>query len=144
MTSQETRHAHDGGDARRQVALRLLKAIADKDRASASECLADQVTWWVPPSAAEHGIARPLSGRDDVLNLLCGESRYEVGTMVWEYHHILHGDDLVVVHCALHARTRAGRPYDNEYCLLYRFVGQLVVESWEHTDTAHAFAQYAS
>jgi ketosteroid isomerase-like protein len=144
MTSQDSGQTQDIGDARTQVALRLLTAIAQKDRASASGCLADDVTWWVPQSAAEHGIDRPLLGRDNVLDLLCGESRYEVGTMVWEYHHILEHDDLVVVHCALRARTRAGRPYDNEYCLLYRFTGHLVVESWEHTDTAHAFAQYTS
>jgi ketosteroid isomerase-like protein len=143
MTTHDTDNPQDIATARKQVVVRIITAIAEKDRASASECLADDVTWWVPQSAGEAGVARPLRGRDAVLALLCGESRYELGTMAWEYHRLLHDEDMVVAHCTLRANTRSGRSYENQYCLLYRFSGELVVESWEHTDTAYAFSRFA-
>ena len=143
MTPHQAEHSQDIGISRKQVAVRLLTAIADKDKASASDCLAADVTWWVPQSAGELGIARPLRGRAQVLALLCGESRYEPGTMVWQYHRVLYDADVVVAHCTLRANTRAGRPYENQYCLLYRFNAELIVESWEHTDTAYAYSRYS-
>jgi ketosteroid isomerase-like protein len=143
MAAQESEHPDDIATVRKQVVMRILAAIAGKDRASASDCLADDVTWWVPQSAADFGINRPLLGRDPVLALLCGESRYEPGTMVWECHRLLHDDDVVVAHCTLRANTRAGQPYVNQYCLLYRFDAALITESWEHTDTAYAFSRFS-
>jgi ketosteroid isomerase-like protein len=136
-------HPQDIATARKQVVLRVLAAIASKDKASASDCLADEVTWWVPQSAAEFGIDRPLLGRDPVLALLCGESRYEPGTIVWECDRLVHEDDVVIAQCTLRANTRAGQPYENQYCLVYRFDAELIVESWEHTDTAYAFARFS-
>ena len=78
-----------------------------------------------------------------MLELLCGESRYEVGTMVWEYHQVLHDEGFVIAHCSLRATTRSGRGYENQYALLYRFDGRLITEAWEHTDTAYAFSRFA-
>ena len=121
----------------------LLTAIATRDRAAAAGCLTEDVTWWVPQSAGERGLERPLVGRDRVLELLCGESRYVVGTMDWEYHQVLQDGEFVVAHCSLRATTQAGRDYENQYALVYRFLGMLIEESWEHTDTAYAFARFA-
>jgi ketosteroid isomerase-like protein len=129
---------------RRSLIVSLLTAIAERDRLAAAGCLTDDVTWWVPQSAAAHGLERPLQGRDRVLELLCGESRYVVGSMVWEYHQILSDQDFVVAHCSLRATTVAGRDYENQYALLYRFRGPLIAESWEHTDTAYAFARFST
>ncbi len=133
----------DDASARKEIALRLLGAIAERDRPTAAACLTDDVTWWVPQSAGAHGLERPLRGRDPVLELICGESRYEVGSMVWDHHRVLHDDSFVIVHCSLRARTRAGLDYDNQYALLYRFDHLLITESWEHTDTAYAFSRFA-
>jgi ketosteroid isomerase-like protein len=129
--------------ARKEVVLGLLAAIADRDRAAASRCIVDDVTWWVPQSAAAHGLERPLRGREKVLELLCGPSRYEVGTMMWEHHRVFHDDSFVIAHCSLRATTRSGRDYENQYALLYRFDGLLIKEAWEHTDTAYAFSRFA-
>jgi ketosteroid isomerase-like protein len=128
---------------RKDVVVTLLTAIARRDRIAAAHCLTDDVTWWVPQSAGEHGLERPLQGRDRVLELLCGESRYVVGTMAWQYHQILHDGDFVVAHCSLSATTQSGRDYENHYALLYRFRGDVIAESWEHTDTAYAFARFS-
>jgi uncharacterized protein len=128
---------------RKEIVVRLLTAIAERDRAAASRFIADDVTWWVPQSAGERGLERPLRGRARVLELLCGESRYEVGTMTWEHHQMFHDGDFVIAHSSLRATTRSGRDYENQYALLYRFDGALIKEAWEHTDTAYAFARFA-
>jgi ketosteroid isomerase-like protein len=75
--------------------------------------------------------------------LLCGESRYEVGTMEWEHHQLFHDGDFVIAHSSLRATTRSGRDYENQYALLYRFHALLITEAWEHTDTAYAFSRFA-
>jgi ketosteroid isomerase-like protein len=129
--------------ARKDVVVSLLTAIAARDRQAAAQCLTDDVTWWVPQSAGERGLERPLQGRERVLELLCGESHYEVGTMAWEFDQILSDRDFVVVHCSLRAKTRSGRDYHNFYALLYRFRDHLIAESWEHTDTAYAFSRFS-
>jgi ketosteroid isomerase-like protein len=132
----------DPADTRKEIVVRLLTAIAERDRASASDCVADDVTWWVPQSAGARGLERPLRGRARVLELLCGESRYEVGTMVWEYHQVFHDGNFVIAHCSLRATTRSGRDYENQYALFYRFDDLLITEAWEHTDTAYAFSRF--
>jgi ketosteroid isomerase-like protein len=128
---------------RKEVVVRLLTAIAERDRGSASRCIAEDVTWWVPQSAGARGLERPLRGRERVLDLLCGESRYEVGTMQWEHHQVFHDGDFVIAHSSLRATTRSGHDYENQYALLYRFDGVLIKEAWEHTDTAYAFSRFA-
>jgi ketosteroid isomerase-like protein len=132
----------DQAGTRRDIVVRLLTAIAERDRAAAARCLADDVTWWVPQSAGARGLDRPLRGREQVLELLCGESRYEVGTMVWEHHQLFFDGDFVIAHSSLRATTRSGRDYENQYALLYRFDGLLIEEAWEHTDTAYAFSRF--
>jgi len=133
----------DEATTRKEVVVALLTAIATRDRASAARCLADDVTWWVPRSAGAGGLERPFRGREGVLELLCGESRYEVGTMVWEHHQIFHDANFVIAHSSLRATTRSGRDYENQYALLYRFEARLITEAWEHTDTAYAFSRFA-
>jgi ketosteroid isomerase-like protein len=132
----------DQAGTRKDIVVRLLTAIAERDRASASRCVADDVTWWVPQSAGARGLDRPLQGREQVLELLCGESRYEVGTMVWEHHQLFFDVDFVIAQSSLRATTRSGRDYENQYALLYRFDGLLIEEAWEHTDTAYAFSRF--
>ena len=127
---------------RKEIVVRLLTAIAERDRAAAARCLADDVTWWVPQSAGARGLQRTLRGRERVLELLCGESRYEVGTMVWEHHQMFHDGNFVIAHSSLRATTRSGRDYENQYALLYRFDELLIEEAWEHTDTAYAFSRF--
>jgi ketosteroid isomerase-like protein len=130
--------------AQKSIAMDLLRGIAERDRPLVSSCLAEGVVWWVPQSAGELGLDRPLIGREATLGLLCGESRYEVGSMQWTYHHVLADDGTVAVHASLRARTKAQVSYENHYVMIYRFRGALIVEGWEHTDTAYAFARMAA
>jgi ketosteroid isomerase-like protein len=128
-------------DQQKAVAVALVTAIAERDRATVSSCLSEEVVWWVPQSAAALGLPRPLRGRQATLGLLCGESRYQVGTMQWDHHHLLHDGAMVAVHSTLRATTNLGVAYENQYVNLYRFDGRQIVEGWEHTDTSYAFSR---
>jgi ketosteroid isomerase-like protein len=128
----------------KDIAIKLLSGIAERDRSTVASCLAGDVVWWVPQSAAALGLDRPLVGREATLGLLCGESRYEVGSMQWTHHHVLADDDTVAVHASLRARTKAGVSYENHYVMIYRFQDDQIIEGWEHTDTAYAFGRMAA
>jgi ketosteroid isomerase-like protein len=140
MSTEETM------ESRKATALRLMSATAARDRAAVSSCLSEDTTWWIPQSASADGtIARPLIGRDAVVELLCGETRFfRSGTLKWEIHHVLGDNDFVLVHATLRATTAGGRDYENHYAMLQRFDGELVAEAWEHLDTAYAFSRFAS
>jgi ketosteroid isomerase-like protein len=47
-------------------------------------------------------------------------------------------DDLVAAHMDRDAVGANGRPYNNEYHLLFRFQDGLIVEAWEVIDSARA------
>ena len=44
--------------------------------------------------------------------------------------------DLVVVEARGQSRTKAGKPYDNSYCMIYRFQDGKIKEVKEYCDTA--------
>jgi ketosteroid isomerase-like protein len=132
-------------EARRETALRLMKATTERDRDSVSSCLSKDAIWWIPQSSSTNGnIERPLRGREAVVELLCGETRFfEVGTLRWEFQHVLSDNDFVLVHGTLRATTSSGRDYENQYVMLHRFDDRLVAEVWEHLDTAYAYSRFA-
>jgi ketosteroid isomerase-like protein len=136
MTSEE-----EAGQRRKDTVVRLMDAIAARDRETTSSYFGEDVTWWAPQSAIDLGVPRPVRGREAVLDLVRMRS-YQVGTTRWRNHHVLYDQGIVVLHTNLEALTNAGKAYDNPYCLLYRFEGDAVVEVWEHADTAYAYASY--
>jgi ketosteroid isomerase-like protein len=133
----------DLGQRRKDSVVRLMADIADRDRDAASKVFHEEVAWWAPQSAVELGVPRPVRGREAVLDLVRMRS-YQVGTTRWRNQHVLYDqdEDLVVLHTHLEATTNAGLPYDNPYCLVYRFEGDEVIEVWEHADTAYAYSRY--
>ena len=133
----------DLGRRRKDIAVRLMDDIAARDREATSKAFGDDVSWWAPQSAVELGVPRPVRGRDAVLDLVRMRS-YQVGTTRWRNEHVLYDEDsgIVAIQTNLEATTNAGLPYDNPYCLLYRFDGDVVVEVWEHADTAYAYSRY--
>jgi ketosteroid isomerase-like protein len=128
---------------RKDTAVRLMDAIASRDRDAVSSCFWDNIAWWAPKSAVELGVPRPVRGRTAVLDLV-GMTSYRVGTTRWRTQHVLYDHGIVVVDTSLEAMTNAGKTYDNQYCFLLRFEGDLIVEVWEHADTAYAYARYRS
>jgi ketosteroid isomerase-like protein len=121
---------------------RVLQALVDDEGHTTHDVVADDVTWWVPASAAaKFGLARPLRGWDDVPWFGGpGWKGFEPGSSTLEIHHLVAEDDLVSAHYRRTARRVDGGRYDAEYNILFRFDGDRIAEVWEVADTAAAFA----
>ena len=118
---------------------RFLDAMAANDVAALRALLADDATWWVPPSAAAV-VARPLVGVDQVAQLAGGAitRAFRPGTTTWRIEHMTAEDDRVAILMHRRSVTASGNPYENQYHWLFRFVGDRIAEVWEILDTALA------
>jgi uncharacterized protein len=121
----------------------LLVAMADYDAEALTPLLAEDILWWSPTSASRYGVPRPIVGRDAVVRIFTGGlGLYKAGTITWEVHRLIADDSNIAVAFTRRSLTAAGKPYENEYCFVLRYVDGRIVEGWEYVDTAHAFAQY--
>ena len=121
----------------------ILVAMANYDAEALAPLLADDIVWWSPVSSGRFGVPRPLVGRDEVIRIFTGGlGLYRAGTITWEIRHLIADDTNVAVTFTRRSLTAAGKPYENEYCFVFRHADGRVVEGWEYVDTAHAFAQY--
>jgi ketosteroid isomerase-like protein len=112
----------------------LFARIAAGDRAAFVDCLADDVTMRV---TGQYSWSRTFNGKAALLRDLYGY----LGTLVAEgrrtipQRFIADGDH-VVVEAVGEMRTKAGVPYNNEYCLIYRLKDGMIVEIREYCDSA--------
>jgi ketosteroid isomerase-like protein len=112
----------------------IFAGIAAGDRAPFTAALADDVTMrvtgrnsWSQTFRGKEALLRDLYG---YLATLVAEGRRTVPLRF-----IADGDH-VVVEAVGEMRTRAGTPYDNEYCLVYRLKDGKIVEIREYLDSA--------
>lgn len=123
---------------RKRAAQAVLAANAASDAATLRTLLADDVMWWVPPSAGQR-YARPTHGRAAVVELLAGPSQmYDKSTIRWTVHHAIVEGDIAMLNASMTAVLRNGRDYANDYCFVFRFADALICEAIEYADTAHA------
>ena len=127
----------------KQVVRDQIAAMERLDAAAQSALMTDDVRWWVPQSAVEaSGLARPLSGKTAVVELLAGADAF-FPEMHWTIDQVVAEGDHVAVHAHMQGRTASGNDYLNYYHFLYRLDGGRIAEVWEHVDTAYAFARMA-
>jgi ketosteroid isomerase-like protein len=129
----------DGAD--KALVRRFLEAFGDADKETLQKLVREDVRWWVPPSVAALGLARPLDGWADIPWFGGpGSGSFRPGTTEWVFHHVVAEDGLVAVHMNRRAVGANGKPYDNEYHWLFRCQDGQIAEVWEVLDTAHAFS----
>jgi len=130
---------------RKQAVHDVLAAYAASDADALRALLTDDVTWWVPRSAAGR-YPRPITGLDAVLEVLAGPSRaYRKPTIRWTVHHVVADDgDVVMADATMTAVLLNGNDYVNDYCYVFVFEGDRIAEATEHADTAHAAALAAA
>ena len=127
----------------KQVVRDQIAAMERLDAGAQGDLMTDDVTWWVPQSAVDaSGLARPLSGKKEVVGLLGGADAFFT-EMHWTIDHVVAEGDHVAVHAHMQGRTASGKDYLNYYHFLYRLDGGRIAEVWEHVDTAYAFARMA-
>ena len=127
----------------KQVVRDQIAAMERLDAGAQAALVTDDVRWWVPQSAVDaSGLARPLSGKQAVLELLGGADAF-CTEMNWTIDQLVAEGDHVAVHAHMQGRTASGNDYLNYYHFLYRLNGGRIAEVWEHVDTAYAFARMA-
>lgn len=141
-------------DDNRQTVRALFRSIANASKEDFSNLITDDVTWWIPTSAAAMNSARlhstegdrAVRGRDAVTTMLFKSGFYrdrrsspEYDPMTYEFHHVLADGDMAVSHHTLRTTTMAGDPYENNYAFVFRLEDGKIAEVWEHLDTAHSY-----
>ena len=97
------------------------------------EAMADDFTWIAPGSTAWSGV---YAGKNTVLSELFGSLRAEMeGRIKTIPHRFIAEDDVVVVEARGDNMTKAGKPYRNTYCMIYRLAGGKLKEVTEYMDT---------
>lgn len=84
-------------------------------------------TRWSKTYEGRKAVREQLFG--PLFELLAGEPRYTASRFIAE-------DDLVVVEFQGHMTTKAGKPYNNTYCQIFRLANDKLVEVTEYCDTA--------
>lgn len=112
----------------------IFEGVARGDGRRYVEALADDVVMTVTGGISW---SRTFEGKDDVLRNLYGRVRARIdGPNRTAAQRILADGDWVVVEARGHMATTEGVPYENEYCLMYRFADGKIVEMREYQDTA--------
>jgi ketosteroid isomerase-like protein len=125
----------------KEVVQTVIEAVVHEDVEAVRAHFRDDVTWWVPSSAAiKFRLPRPMSGWTTIPWLGGpGWKGFEPGTSSIVIHHAVAEGGLVSVHFNRSAKRRGGGDYEVEYNLLFRMVDGQVAEVWEIADTAAAF-----
>jgi ketosteroid isomerase-like protein len=100
--------------------------------------LTDDACWHLPTSVAQRGFDQDVRG-EAVHALFLGSAERYLPGRTWDVHHVVADDDLVALHCTMHARTNVDKEYHGSYHMLFRVEGDRIAEAWEFLDTAYVF-----
>ncbi len=97
------------------------------------EAMADDFRWTVPGTTKW---SRTYEGKQAVLGELFGVLRDRIeGQMRTAAQRFIAEDDYVVVEARGNNTTKAGKPYNNSYCFVFRLAGGKLKEVTEYMDT---------
>jgi ketosteroid isomerase-like protein len=123
-------------EANKALVRRYLRAMTSGDPAL-PELLADDVTWWVPPSSPLGGLKQ---GKAEVLALMAsGGALYDASVPFGvEIEAIVAEGEWVALQMVMTARTAKGRPYRNHYHFAFRIRDGRICAVKEYVDTLAA------
>jgi len=118
----------------KQLLQHVFAELAKSNSAPFVEAMADDFTWTAPGSTAWSG---SYVGKKAVLEGLFPSLRQEMeGRIKTIPHRFIAEGDFVVVEARGDNVTKAGKPYRNTYCMVYRLTGGKLRECTEYMDTA--------
>jgi hypothetical protein len=117
----------------RAVMQAIFDALAQGDAGPFIDALADDARWEVTGTSRW---SRTYEGKKSVMTDFLGPI---MGQFATQYRNrarrmIAEGDH-VVVQCRGEVTTKAGKPYNNEYCWVFRLEGGRIKEVTEYMDT---------
>lgn len=111
-----------------------FESVGRGDVAPLADLLAPDVTYTLIGSTPLSGTRH---GREAVLREVFGALSAALdGPLVFSVQRMVRDGDCVVMQAQGHARLRSGAPYDNTYCMVFRFAEGRVRELTEYLDTA--------
>jgi uncharacterized protein len=116
-----------------QLLRRLYEESAQGKRALFQELAADDITWWKVGTTTW---SKTYRGRQEVSALFQRLFALLEGSHCVTAQRFIAERDLVVVEATGRAVTKAGKRYDNTYCMIYRFADGKIKEVREYCDTA--------
>ena len=143
-------------EANKKVIKPFFDAIANAQPEDFKALVTDDITWWIPQSAAGRNFERLHSTQDEravrgkqaVTTMLYKSGFYrdrraspEYEPQQYERHHLIAEGDMVVSHHTLRTVTSAGLDFENQYVFVFRFQDGKVAEVWEHLDTAYSYSR---
>lgn len=118
----------------KRLVIRAFDRLADGDRRAIADLYADDVVWTMMGTTPWSG---RYEGRDEIRRKLMEPLFAQFGDIYTNRaQRFIAADDIVVVECRGRVTTKKGVPYNNEYCLIYRFEAGKIVEITEYLDTA--------
>ena len=112
----------------------VFAAMAGGDSRPLIAALAEDVRWTLTGSTP---FSRTYEGKAEVLAKLLGPLQAQIdGRLRLRALRVLGEGDTVVVEARGESVTKAGQPYNNAYCMVFRLEGGLVRELTEYMDTA--------
>lgn len=117
----------------RQLIQRVFEEMATGNSRPFVELLAEDASWTVKGRTPW---SRTYRGKAAILTDLLGQLRARLADRYRATaERVLADGDYVVVQATGQATTRAGAPYNNEYCFVYRMQDGLIKEVTEYLDT---------
>ena len=121
------------GGQNREVMQKLFEALAEGDAGPFVDALADDVRWEVTGTSRW---SRTYVGKKSVMTDFLGPIMGQFSTRYRNRaRRMIAEGDHVVVMCQGEVTTTAGKPYNNEYCWVFRLEGGLIREVTEYMDT---------
>jgi ketosteroid isomerase-like protein len=105
----------------------------NNDELDLVEYLAEDVVWTIPGLKSFHGKQEVIQELFmPYMSLMESIGRVVIKNIIAE-------DDQVVVETIAEDRiTKKGKPYNNTYCMIYRFANEKIIQITEYSDTALA------
>jgi ketosteroid isomerase-like protein len=125
-------------DDSKTVARRYVAAVQAGDEATLRGMFAEDASWTL--AAGDLPISGVWTGRDRILDdfLATARARLEPGSVSLEVTGLIAEEDRVVVQWTSRARTREGRPYENECIGVFTIRDGRIHAVREYMDTRYA------
>jgi ketosteroid isomerase-like protein len=120
------------GAAENKEVVRKLREAKGLDAMLAT--MADDVRWTIMGTTK---FSHVMNGKQEIINKLFKPITAELESMgsTITDNIIAEGDYVVVQQHATGRQTKTGKPYNNQYCLVYKVIGDKIKEITEYLDT---------